>query len=637
MSNFFSKTINDIRFVLNGEPANTRKTQRRRKRGIFAMVGLGLIFIQLIFMLMFIFKMVHLDILPMKYFAMLTIVLVLILLYNFMSQFTKAHIFGKILSVFMSGILLFGFIVGNQLSDTFSSITEPTIQTDVITFLVLSEDKADSIEDVYSYTIGYNSDIEGTVITNAFANIENENNIKLKSKPYTDWEHLVNALYENKDIKAIAVTEGMRISLNEQFEDFSTRTKSVGTVKIETKVNVEIDTPKKDVDSEAFIVYVSGSDTYGSVSDTGRSDVNILAVINPKTRQVLLISTPRDYYINITSPSGKTGLDKLTHAGNYGTSYSIKVLENLYGVDIDYYLKLNFTGCINIIDALGGITINSEYAFTNGLDAAPIRYNFVKGPNQCDGAKALAFIRERQTFKNGDLQRGRNQQAAISGIIDKATSPAILTNYAKVLDAVSSMMITNMPTSNITSLIKAQLDDMRSWNVQSYSLGTAGIAYRDGQLFGLKNMSVVLPDYNSVNVAIELMNKIYYGEVFNVDEYVSTLPNVKPTTSGGVISTPTTKPTTAPTQAETKPVETEKPTETQSSTAASQTSTENASSTAKPTEATKPTTAQPTTQAPTKPQATTEAATQKPTTAATQSSQPTSKAAGNNNASGTQR
>lgn len=580
MLNFFTRTIDDIHFLFNERDDNSSKGKKRKQRAMFALAGFGLVFIQLVFMLLFMFRLLHLDLIPTKYLIMLVVVLILVLAYCFLSQFTKSHIFGKILSVLMSALLLFGFIVGNQLNSTFNKITNNTIQTDVVTFLVLSESKSESIEDIFPSTIGYNSDIEGTVITNALSSLQSEHNVHLKSKEYTDWTMLVEALYANKDIQVLAVTDSMYVSLCEQFDDFSTRTRSVGTVKIETKVKVEESVVNKDVDSEPFIMYVSGSDTYGSIADKGRSDVNIIAVINPKTRQVLLVSTPRDYYINITNSSGKSGLDKLTHAGNYGTHNSISVLENLYNIDIDYYFKLNFTGCINIIDALGGITINSEREFTNGLDAAPIRYNFVKGANECDGAKALAFIRERQTFKDGDLQRGRNQQAAISAIIDKATSPAILTNYSAVLDAASSMMMTNMPTSNITTLIKAQISDMRSWNVQSYSAGTSGIAYRDGYISGLRNMSVVLPDDNSVKVAKQLIDKVYNGEVFNVDEYVGSLPYVKPTAANDIIPTPQTsaQKQTETMQASTEPVteaSTENITETASSAAATQASTEN--------------------------------------------------------------
>ena len=195
-------------------------------------------------------------------------------------------------------------------------------------------------------------------------------------------------------------------------------------------------------------------------------------------------------------------------------------MENLYGVTVDYYVKINFTGCVKVVDALGGITINSSVDFTNGQDAAPESYHFTVGENQCDGEKTLAFVRERHVFSDGDFQRGRNQAAAITAIIDKATSPSILANYSAVLSSVSNMILTNMPPATMTSLIKGQISNTTSWNVQSYSVeGTP--AFRDCTVYNLSQKSVDLPDYDTVNTAVELIQKINNGEVFDVSEYVS--------------------------------------------------------------------------------------------------------------------
>jgi anionic cell wall polymer biosynthesis LytR-Cps2A-Psr (LCP) family protein len=167
-------------------------------------------------------------------------------------------------------------------------------------------------------------------------------------------------------------------------------------------------------------------------------------------------------------------------------------LENLYGTSIDYYVKVNFTGAIGIVDALGGITVNSEVAFTTSPDTAPDTYKFVVGENECNGDKALAFCRERQAFPNGDNQRGRDQMIAIKGIFAKATSPAIITNYSSVLDSVSNMLTTNMPTSAITALVKDTLNDSTAWNIQSYNVTGTGDT-KHCELFG---------DYRSVKYPI---------------------------------------------------------------------------------------------------------------------------------------
>jgi LCP family protein required for cell wall assembly len=283
---------------------------------------------------------------------------------------------------------------------------------------------------------------------------------------------------------------------------------------------VKLSISDKKVNEEPIIIYLSGNDDYGEITSTGRSDVNILAVMNPKTRQMLLVSTPRDYYMKISNGNGVTGLDKLTHAGNAGVEYSVKALESLYGISIDYYVKLNFTGCVNIVNALDGITVNSSVEFTNGSDAAPESYHFTVGPNECDGEKTLAFVRERHVFADGDFQRGKDQEAAVKAILDKATTPAILANYSSVLNATSSMFLTNMPSNTITSLIKGQIADSTSWNVQQYSVGGTTDT-KNGQVYGLSGMSVVIPDNNSVNTAVKLIDKITNGDVFQVDDYIN--------------------------------------------------------------------------------------------------------------------
>lgn len=544
MSNYFSRAKGDMKYLFKNSSTLNEKNKRRKKRAILTTIGIFIVCIQLIASVLFGVNLAILNLLPMKYYAMLLIILILILLYDFLSQFTKAHIFGKCLAVVMSGILIFGTIVAGQISSTLKTITKTTTQTDVIDIIVLADDKAKSIADTLNYTFGFNAEADGTLSSKAVERIQNDNNTTLKVGSYSEWENLINALYGGKDINAMIVSNALYPTLTEQFEDFSTKTKIVGTIEIVTEV--EIEASNKNVTNESFIVYISGNDGYGSISDTGRSDVNILVTVNPKTRQILLVSTPRDYYVTISNGKGKTGLDKLTHAGVAGTKYSIQALEDLYRINIDYYCKVNFSGCVDIVDAVGGITINSSVEFTNGTDAAPIRYHFVKGPNQCNGDKTLAFVRERHTFAQGDLQRGRNQMAAIQGIIDKVTSPAILANYAAVLDAGSKMVVTNMPTSTITDLIKAQIADPSSWNIQTYSAAALRYDNLECYVYNYKSQSVVIPDYTSVNTAIKLMNMTYNGESFDVNDYTNaTSPQVITPTSAP-------KPTQAPTESTTE-------------------------------------------------------------------------------------
>lgn len=580
-----------MKYLFKSSSKLNEKNRRRKKRAILTTIGLVIVCIQLIASVLFGVNLALLNLLPMKYYVMILIILILILLYDFLSQFTKAHILGKCLAVLMSGILIFGTVVAGQISTTLKTITKTSTQTDVINIIVLADDKAASIADTLNYTFGYNAEADGTLASKAVEQIQSDHNATLKVDSYSEWENLINALYGGNDIKAMIVSNALYPTLIEQFEDFSTKTKIVGTIEIVTEVQIEAS--NKNVASESFIVYISGNDGYGSISDTGRSDVNILVTVNPKTRQILLVSTPRDYYVTISNGKGKTGLDKLTHAGVAGTKYSIQALEDLYRINVDYYCKVNFSGCVDIVDAVGGITINSSVAFTNGTDAAPIRYNFVKGANQCDGAKTLAFVRERHVFAQGDLQRGRNQMAAIQGIIDKVTSPAILANYAAVLEAGSKMVVTNMPTSTITDLIKAQIADPSAWNIQTYSAAALRYDTLDCHVYNYKNQSVVIPDYTSVNTAIKLMNMTYNGETFDVNDYTNaTSPQViTPTSSAKPTQAPTTKPTETPAESSSaKPTETSTTKPTQAPTAKPTTAPTNP--THEPSSATKPSSSQ---------------------------------------------
>jgi len=290
--------------------------------------------------------------------------------------------------------------------------------------------------------------------------------------------------------------------------------------------NVEVETPDDDKpggeDSEqpnytslkdSFAVYISGIDArYGGVGVKTRSDVNIIAVVNPKTRQVLLVNTPRDYYIPISSPNsnwdGKK--DKLTHAGLGGSDYSKKTLSNLYGIDISYYFKVNFSGFVNIVDALDGITVHSDFNFRYTDDDGSVYY-YQKGDNQLNGKEALGFCRNRYSFADGDNQRGKNQMLVIRGIIDKALSPKLLTNYTQILDAVSGSMEMTVPMDVIGDLVSRQLSEGGSWNVASYSV-TGSVVYATSPAAGGAEAYMMFPNEASVERAKELIQDVIDGK-----------------------------------------------------------------------------------------------------------------------------
>jgi LCP family protein required for cell wall assembly len=510
--------------MFRGNSELSDKQKKGKLRGWAAAIGLLLVLIEVILTGLFIYKLIELDMLPMNYLIAIIVILAVLFLYNLISQFTSAHILGKILAIIMSGVLLFLYLFASKFVDVLNKVSETGVNVDVVDVCVLATDRAITIDDCASYTFGHNSSADNANVTAAFEDIRGDVGASVNAVDYNSWGSLVDALYENTEIQAVVINDSMLNIISQERSDFLDKIRIVKTYKYSRQVNVG--NSNVNVKSDSFIVYISGISSEdgadSKLASNALSDVNILAVVNPNTRQILLVTTPRDSYIPITNNNGYTGFDKLTHAGIYGIEQSIAALQNLYKVSIDYYVKINFTGAIDVVDALGGITINSEVEFTNGDDAAPIAYHFVVGDNECDGAKTIAFTRERMAFLNGDFQRGRNQAAAIKAIINKATSTAILTKYSAVLDAVSDSFLTNIPNTAISELVKAQLADSTPWNIQTFSIG-GGTDTCYLEVTNLYNGSVVKPSYEDINIAIKLMESVQQGNVFDLDEYVAEL------------------------------------------------------------------------------------------------------------------
>ena len=289
------------------------------------------------------------------------------------------------------------------------------------------------------------------------------------------------------------------------------------------------------ITKEPFVVYLSGVDTRGDLTDKARSDVNIIAAVNPVTKQVVLINTPRDYYVDLAGTNSK---DKLTHAGLYGVQTSMDTLGNLYGVDVQHYIRINFAGFINVIDALGGVDVYSDQAFTSV--GSPGYYDpttFVEGWNHLDGKAALAFARERHAFKTGDVQRGINQMKVIDAMLNKIKSPALLMGFTKILDAVSDSFVTSLSQNQISALVRMQLSDFAEWNIERYTVtGSSGSSTKCYSAKGQK-LYVMKPDENSVAKAKEMIAAVMGGE--------GTVSSTTQTPEKTDVYTPTTDPDAA--------------------------------------------------------------------------------------------
>ena len=264
------------------------------------------------------------------------------------------------------------------------------------------------------------------------------------------------------------------------------------------------------ITKEPFVIYLSGVDTRGELTEKARSDVNILAVVNPQTKQVALINTPRDYYVDLAGTNSK---DKLTHAGLYGVETSMETLGNLYGVNVDHYIRINFAGFISIIDALGGVDVYSDQAFTSV--GSPGYYDpttFVEGWNHLDGKSALAFARERHAFASGDIQRGINQMKVIDAMLNKIKSPALLMGFSKIMDAASDCFVTSFSQDQISALVRMQLSDFAEWDIESYTVtGTSSSSTKCYSAKGQK-LYVMKPDDSSVSKAREMLASVLGGE-----------------------------------------------------------------------------------------------------------------------------
>ena len=261
---------------------------------------------------------------------------------------------------------------------------------------------------------------------------------------------------------------------------------------------------------EPFVVYLSGVDTRGELTENARSDVNILAVVNPETKQVALINTPRDYYVDLAGTSSK---DKLTHAGMYGVHTSMDTLGNLYGVEVDHFVRINFAGFIRIVDGIGGVDVYSDQAFTSV--GSPGYYDpttFAEGWNHLDGKAALAFARERHAFATGDIQRGINQMKVIDAMLQKIKSPTLLMSFSKLMDVVSDCFVTSFSQAQISALVRMQLADFAEWQIQSYTVtGTSGSSTHCYSAQGQK-LYIMKPDEASVNEARALAASVLGGQ-----------------------------------------------------------------------------------------------------------------------------
>lgn len=484
-----------------------------------AIPGIILTVLFLLISAAFIGVLMYTKMLPMAVIGVIAVILLVlvavvgILVWNITNVIR--FIMGTLLAIVFSAIFIVG---GSYLYKTIHTLSDLSgVETEIsqIGIYVNAEDTVSSIEETAGYTFGILSSLDRENADHAVSVIKERTGQEVAVQEYAGLTELADGILSG-NIGAIILNEAYLSVIEDMrgYGDFTSRIRLLETVKIEEQIQEQKAPVAQKTASgkgKVYTVFISGIDNRGGIVAKSRSDVNIIATVNTETKQILLVSTPRDYFVPLSISGGQP--DKLTHAGIYGISVCMDTLGMLYDIDINYYFRLNFSGFINIIDALGGITVVSDYEFDSGNE---LGYHFVQGENFVDGETALVFARERYAFEEGDRQRGRNQMAVIKGVINKALSPELLKNYSSVLSSLEGSFETNISYEEIAYVFQKQIQDGGSWNIVSYSVDGTGDTQKPYSMS--QNAYVMVPDQATVDTAKDLMKKVREGETISTPE-----------------------------------------------------------------------------------------------------------------------
>ncbi len=494
------------------EPGKPKRN--RKKSGILQKLfnilpestGLSVVILIVLFIeAFFILIMSALDILPAKYaIAVLAALLLADLgtfkLLNCRKRMTNQRLIGLILTVVILNVLFIGSNYLYNTYDTFQKISEEKAQYEEFHVIVLKDGSYDKLRDIKDETV-YVINSESKMYTEAKEKLKTKIDVELSE--VTDnteaGAKLVDGSRTSDNIIFVSNTNyELLCENNDKFEE---NTKILYSIPIAIKTN---DFAKRiNVTEDPFNIYITGMDVWGGIDQIARSDVNMVMTVNPQTKTILLTSIPRDSYVMLHSYGMS---DKLTHSGIYGVEETVTTVEDWLGYDMNYYLRVNFEMLVDIINAIDGVDVYSDYAFKSSISD----YTYTQGENHLDGMAALYFARERKSFEGEDMERGKNQQKVLTAMINKATqSKVILTRYTKLLDAVEGEMQTNMSNKDISALVKMQLSDMSGWTINSVSI-TGRDAYASTYSMGSQELAVVIPDDESVEAAKKAIHDTMY-------------------------------------------------------------------------------------------------------------------------------
>lgn len=477
----------------------TKKKKKVLKINIFGLI-LSLMLIAISISLIVFSQMF--DIIPNNYYNLFlafliisNILLFILLILKFKNKFLKVlKILAYIITIILIIIYSVGIVYLNKTRHLFENIS--IIKEEVTNYYIVVLDTSNYQEpsDLYEKSLAYYETTSKEVLDSI--------KLSLTYVPISDVTKLKDKLY-NKEVDAILISDIIKNKFEDEDEDFTSNTRILKTIEI-TK-QIEDITKRVSIKNTPFNVLISGIDTYGDISQTSRNDVNIVATVNPNTNEILLTSIPRDYYVKLHGTEGYN--DKLTHASYYGINMAVTTIEDILDIDINYYVKVNFTTVVDLVNEIGGVDVYADQAINKWKDC-PIK----EGYNHLNGNCALKFSRERHSYIDGDRHRGRNQQEVIKAIFTKLTSGStILTEYTNIINVLDGKFATNIDMNEVTDFIKYELNDLKDYtiiNTQLDGYGSMGPTYS----YPYQDLWIMIPYEDTITNAKNLINKMLNNE-----------------------------------------------------------------------------------------------------------------------------
>ena len=471
--------------------SRTNRKQKRTSNRSWGMVNVGLTILYAILALVLLFTMFNYNFLSFRFLnIIITIGLLVVLAISiFLQKTKKSPLLTTVVLVIFSLVSLVGIFGFKQMIDITNRMNQTAAFSEVEMSIVVP--KESDIKDVSQLTsVQAPTKVDKNNIETLMSALKKDKKVDVKVDDVASYQEAYDNLKSGKS-KAMVLSGSYASLLESVDSNYSSNLKTIYTYKIKKKNN----NSAKQVDSKVFNIYISGIDTYGSISTVSRSDVNIIMTVNMNTHKILLTTTPRDAYVKIPG-GGADQYDKLTHAGIYGVETSEQTLENLYGIKIDYYARINFTSFLKLIDQLGGVTVHNDQAFTS-LHG---KFDFPVGDIQMNSEQALGFVRERYSLDGGDNDRGKNQEKVISAIVNKLASLKSVSNFTSIVNNLQDSVQTNMSLDTINALANTQLDSGSKFTVTSQAVTGTGST---GQLtsYAMPNSSLYMMKLDDSSVA----------------------------------------------------------------------------------------------------------------------------------------